>query len=224
MRQKLLIGDKAPVFCARSTEGDFCLENTQGRWILASFCPQSFTPVATSELLAQYKMKSIFNELKCSYFLVTGSSLFSNLAWIMEISSIFGVQIDTPVLEDPTYAIFKEYGVFSSISETRAFFIIDPFNNIRWFSEYPQNVGQSLSEIIRILRALQHVDETRRLAPADWLPGDCTYHAAGLTRAEILKLGPTWFYRTEDEKVHKQSSQRGCKNLHNPRDKTIKQA
>lgn len=36
------------------------------------------------------------------------------------------------------------------------------------------SVGRNVSEILRLLKAFQHTDETETLCPADWNPGDAT--------------------------------------------------
>jgi peroxiredoxin 2/4 len=52
----------------------------------------------------------------------------------------------------------------------RATFIINPANEIRYLVMSHTNVGRSVEETLRVLKALR----SERLCPADWRPGEPT--------------------------------------------------
>ena len=54
----------------------------------------------------------------------------------------------------------------------RAVFIIDPRGVIRAIMYYPKAVGRNITEIKRVLIALQTSDAFRVATPAEWIPGD----------------------------------------------------
>ncbi|MGE5633154.1 MAG: hypothetical protein ACM3TR_18970, partial [Caulobacteraceae bacterium] len=54
----------------------------------------------------------------------------------------------------------------------RAAFIIDPEGILQTFFINPQPVGRNISDILRIIEALQFIDETGLRVPAGWQPGD----------------------------------------------------
>lgn len=56
----------------------------------------------------------------------------------------------------------------------RAHYIIDTKGILRHITMNDLSVGRNVSEILRLLKAFQHTDETETLCPADWNPGDAT--------------------------------------------------
>jgi peroxiredoxin (alkyl hydroperoxide reductase subunit C) len=55
----------------------------------------------------------------------------------------------------------------------RGVFFIDPENKIRAFQFYPNEVGRSTDEIVRLLKALQtQYSHQNTVIPANWQPGD----------------------------------------------------
>lgn len=55
MPRSLRIGDAAPNFTARTTQGEIALDQYRGRWIVFFSHPADFTPVCTSEFVALAK-------------------------------------------------------------------------------------------------------------------------------------------------------------------------
>ena len=84
--------------------------------------------------------------------------------WARELGGI-----SYPLLADPDGDLARAYGVFDENEKValRATFILDRKRKVVFSSSCPLNVGRSVSETLRIVRALR----TGQLCPADWTPG-----------------------------------------------------
>ena len=98
----------------------------------------------------------------------------SHLAWVYDIYWRTGIRISFPIIADRNGEIARKYGMISNnISNTetvRNVFIIDPNGIIRVILVYPMNVGRFIPEILRIVQALQTVDNNNASTAANWLP------------------------------------------------------
>ena len=172
----LRIGDIAPDFAARSTAGQVRLSDFRGRWLILFSHPADFTPVCTTEFVALARNAAEFERRDCALMALSVDSLFSHFAWLRLIRDRFGVEVRFPIVEDPTLVIGRAYGMVSAedadSATVRTTFFIDPLGAVRAMTCYPANVGRSTAEMLRMLDALQGVDEGERLAPANWQPGE----------------------------------------------------
>jgi peroxiredoxin (alkyl hydroperoxide reductase subunit C) len=60
----------------------------------------------------------------------------------------------------------------STTETVRCVFIIDPEGTLRTMLYYPLSSGRNMQEILRIIDALQTVDEHKVATPANWQKGD----------------------------------------------------
>lgn len=197
----LRIGDEAPGFRARTTQGDVELGAYRGRWLVFFSHPADFTPVCTSEFVALARAADRFEALDCALLGLSVDSLYSHLAWIGAIRDLFDVVVPFPIIEDPSMAIGAAYGMIDpdapDSSSVRAVYFIDPAGVIRAMTWYPLTVGRSVDEMVRLLAALQTTASGERLAPADWHPGRPMLLPAPQS-AELMAAtapGKAWFYR-----------------------------
>src|SRR3546814_2987850 len=98
----LRLGELVPNVTARSTTGPVSLADFRGRWLVLFSHPGDFTPVCTSEFVAIAKARPQFDALDCALMALSVDSLFSHLAWIRLIHDRFGIEINFPIVEDPT--------------------------------------------------------------------------------------------------------------------------
>jgi len=196
----LRIGERAPNFTARSTMGVVQLADFRGRWLVFFTHPADFTPVCTSEFVALTKAGAEFGALDCALLGLSVDSLFSHLAWVRAIHDRFGVDVDFPIVEDPTLEVAKAYGMVApdavDASAVRATMFIDPDGVLRAATVYPAEVGRSVPEILRMVAALKRVHDGGVLAPADWHPGDDLLMEPDQDLGSVLsKRAPAdWFY------------------------------
>lgn len=195
------LGDTAPDFAARTTKGPIRLSDYRGSWLVFFAHPADFTPVCTSEFVALARAAAAFGELNCALLGLSVDSLFSHLAWVRAIHDRFGVAIGFPVIEDPTLEIAKAYGMVAAdavdASAVRTTMILDPRGVVRALTSYPAEIGRSIPEILRTVRALQRVDGGGVLAPADWVPGQDLLREPDQNLGAIMAADDPadWFYR-----------------------------
>jgi len=81
-----------------------------------------------------------------------------------------------PMLSDSGGRIGKLYGVYEEAAgvDIRGRFIIDPEFNIRAMEVLTPEVGRNPAELLRQVKAFQHVVETGEVTPSGWEPGDKT--------------------------------------------------
>ncbi len=95
----------------------------------------------------------------------------SHRAWAAELGGV-----GYPLLSDPARLAARAYEVLNEADDRafRATFVVGPEGRVTYFVVSPMNVGRSVDETLRVVRALQ----TGRLCPADWQAGDPTLDPA----------------------------------------------
>lgn len=155
--------------------GDIQLSSLRGKWVIFFSHPADFTPVCSTEFLELARRQKEFDALDCALIGLSVDSLYSHLAWVRSLKEVFGVQVSFPIMEDPSMAIGRAYGMIdersASSANMRTAFYIDPEGVIRAIMSYPHNVGRSVDEMLRLLKALQKVTAEPVLAPEGWDEG-----------------------------------------------------
>ena len=111
----LRIGEKAPLFRARSTQGDVSLDQYRGRWLVFFSHPADFTPVCTSEFVTLSRAAARFEALGCALLGLSVDSLYAHVAWIRTIREGFGVDVPFPIVEDASMVIGRAYGMIDDV-------------------------------------------------------------------------------------------------------------
>lgn len=177
------IGDKAPSFTAKTTQGNINFpEDYEGKWKILFSHPADFTPVCTSEFMTFATMQKDFEALNCQLVGLSVDGLYSHIAWLrtikekIEYKGMKDVEVTFPLIEDISMNVAKKYGMIqpneNSTQAVRAVFFIDPKGIIRTIIYYPLALGRNFDELKRILIGLQTADEFSVALPADWRPGD----------------------------------------------------
>ncbi len=206
-----LLYDPAPVFRARTTMGERALSDYRGRWLLLFSHPADFTPVCTSEFVAFARAAEQFAALDCDLLAMSMDSLFAHLAWVRCIREHFGVTIPFPIVEDPSMAIARAYGMISprapDTAMVRAAFVIDPQGIIRAITWYPMTTGRNVEELLRLVAALQMTEVHGVSTPEGWRPGEDVILPPPLTveeadrRERQAPKGADWHYHTSAQPV-----------------------
>lgn len=185
------LGDTAPAFTARTTMGERSLRDYLEKWLVFFAHPADFTPVCTSEFVALARAHDRFASLGCELLGLSVDSLPAHLAWILSIEKEYGIEVPFPVVEDPSMAIARAYGMIHPASQdsaaVRAVFFINPAGIIRAALWYPADVGRSVEEMLRLLQALQTAEACNVLTPEGWQPGDPTLPPAPTTMVEARR-------------------------------------
>jgi len=171
-----LLGDLAPDFTAKTTEGWLTLSDYgKDSWVILFSHPADFTPVCTTEMSGFAKRKSEFDALNTKLLGLSIDSIFSHLAWVRNVEERTGVRFNFPIIADIKMEVANKYGMVqlgvASTVAVRAVYFIDPKRVIRLILYYPLNVGRNMDEILRALKALQLTDQAPVATPLDWQPG-----------------------------------------------------
>ena len=114
----------------------------------------------------------------------------SHLAWVYDIYKTTGVTVPFPIVADRDAKIAMKYGMIapntSSTKTVRCVFIICPEGHIRAILTYPLTTGRNISEILRIVEALQMADKQKVATPAGWMPGQPVIVPAPTTYSELI--------------------------------------
>lgn len=171
-----LIGEPAPEFDVLTTHGKISLSQYRGKWLVLFSHPADFTPVCTTEFVAFSQIYPELQKINTELIGLSIDSLYSHIAWVRNIKEKFGVDVPFPIIVDLDMKVAKMYGMLhpkaSNTSAVRAVFVIDDKGIIRTILYYPQSTGRNMSEIIRIVKALQTADAHKVATPANWNPGD----------------------------------------------------
>jgi peroxiredoxin (alkyl hydroperoxide reductase subunit C) len=201
--QPIRIGEKAPDFRARTTLGERSLSEYRGQWLILFSHPADFTPVCTTEFIALAKSADKFEAAGCALLGLSVDSIYSHIAWVTAIKHQFGVNVPFPIIEDPSMAIGRAYGMIDDAAidsaKVRSTYFIDPEGVVRAITTYPHNVGRSVREMLRLLQALQATEGGEALAPEGWQPGDRLLALPIIDSAEI-GVHADWFCLLADAK------------------------
>ncbi len=165
------VGRKAPSFSMqgiiRREIRDVHLDDYSGKWVVLFFYPGDFTFVCPTEVTEFSERCDDFADLNAQVLGVSVDSVYAHQAWLKELG-----ELKYPLLSDITKEISRSYGVLieSKGVSLRGAFIIDPEGIVRYQVIHDMNIGRSVDEVLRVLKALQ----TGELCPVEWRPGKPT--------------------------------------------------
>ncbi|HEY3426599.1 MAG TPA: peroxiredoxin [Negativicutes bacterium] len=173
------VGQKAPDLSMLTTKNietlDYVvkLDDYKGKWLVLFFYPLDFTFVCPTEILGFNTRLDEFKNSGAEVLGVSTDSVYSHRAWINASRAEGGLGgIHYPLASDITKQVSRDYGVLIEEQGValRGLFIIDPEGILRYQVVSDLNIGRSVEETIRVLRALQ----SGGLCPIDWHPGERT--------------------------------------------------
>ena len=153
------------------------LSDYKGKWIILCFYPGDFTFVWPTELAAVAALYGEFKALDCEVLAMSTDSRFIHKVWQeQELSKMVSGGVPFPMLSDAGGQIGKIYGIYDEAAgvDIRGRFIIDPDFVIRAMEVLTPEVGRNPQELIRQLKAFQHVRATGEVTPSGWQPGQVT--------------------------------------------------
>jgi peroxiredoxin (alkyl hydroperoxide reductase subunit C) len=160
-------GDTAPPFdlpCAVDDRvGRLRLSQIDSQMAVLFFYPHDFSFICPTEIVGFHKARAAFAAEQTSIVAVSIDDPQTHLRWARELGGI-----SYPLLTDEGGTLARAYGVFdeSTGRAMRATFILDAKRSIVYCVASPVNVGRSVSETLRVVRALR----SGRMCPADWEP------------------------------------------------------
>ena len=117
LRRMPLLGDAAPSFTAKSTEGIINFPEDYGRrWKILFSHPADYTSVCSSEIIELAGKQAEFENLGVSLLVVSTDTLEKHISWkkSLETVSYLGrdpVRINFPLIDDANKSIALQYGM-----------------------------------------------------------------------------------------------------------------
>ncbi len=117
------------------------------------------------------------DELGVQMLAISTNSHFVHKVWQEEeLSKMVPGGFPWPMIADTTGAIGRLYGVYDEEGgvDIRGRFIIDPDGVVQAMEVLTPTVGRNVGELIRQVKAYQHVRATGEVTPSGWQPGKPT--------------------------------------------------
>ena len=172
-----LLGEAFPEVKVQTTHGPMTLPNDyKGKWFVLFSHPADFTPVCTTEFVAFAKKADEFKKLGVELIGLSVDQVFSHIKWDEWINDNLGVKIPFPIIADSAEGVSKALGMIhpgkTSSNTVRAVFVVDPEGKMRLMIYYPQEIGRSIDEVLRAVKALQVSDNNGVATPENWPNND----------------------------------------------------
>ena len=176
-----LVTKKAPDFTAVAVNADntfdseFELGKLRGKYVVLFFYPLDFTFVCPTEIIAFDKKLAEFKELGAEVIGVSVDSQFTHAAWKNTPVDKGGIgNVQYPLVADLTKKISRKYGVLLKDAGVafRGTFLIDKEGKVRHAVVNDLPLGRNIDEAVRMVKALQHVEEHGEVCPAGWNEGE----------------------------------------------------
>ena len=160
-------GDVAPDFDLPAAAGGktqrVSLARQKGEMVVLFFYPKDFSFVCPTEINGFQRMRADFAAEKTEIIGISCDSVQTHLEWMRELGGI-----DYPLVADEGGALARSYGAFNERESValRATYILDSQRQVLYSVASHANVGRSVHETLRVVRALR----SGRMCPADWQP------------------------------------------------------
>lgn len=189
-----LVGRKAPSFNASAVvNGDeivegFSLDQYLGKkHVLFFFYPKDFTFVCPTELHAFQAKLADFEKRGCAVVACSTDTEESHWGWLNVAKDKGGIQgVTYPIVADTTKTIATNYGVLfgdydmdengdlmatGPMIAYRGLFLIDKEGVVQHSLVNNLPLGRNVDEALRMVDALQFVEEKGEVCPANWSEG-----------------------------------------------------
>jgi len=173
-----LVAREAPNFKAQAVLDknviqEIELSSYKGKYIVLFFYPLDFTFVCPSEIIAFDKKLDSFRERNAEVIGVSVDSQYTHFAWKNTPVEKGGIgQVRYPLVADLDKNIARSYGVLlNEAVALRGLFLIDKEGIVRHELVNDLPLGRNVDEALRMLDALQFVEEHGEVCPADWKKG-----------------------------------------------------
>jgi alkyl hydroperoxide reductase subunit AhpC len=200
------LGDTAPDFHARTTEGELDFHDHLGEsWGVLFSHPKDFTPVCTTELGTMAKLKPEFDRRGVKVIGLSVDPVVKHAAWADDIEATQGARPNYPIIGDDDYAVSKLYGMLPAGADgdpaartaadnqtVRNVFVIGPDKKVKLVLVYPMTTGRNFAEVLRVVDSLQLTADHKVATPADWKPGEDVIIAGSVSDAAAEELFGSW--------------------------------
>jgi thioredoxin-dependent peroxiredoxin len=191
----LRLGDIAPNFKAKTTEGDIDFYEYLGNsWGVLFSHPADYTPVCTTELGRTALLKEEFAKRNVKVLAVSVDPLDKHLGWVNDINETQQCNVDFPIIADENRHVAGLYDmIHPNASETltvRSLFVIGPDKKVKLMIVYPASTGRNFNEVLRVIDSLQLTSNHSVSTPANWEKGDDVIIANSISNEDAVKRFP----------------------------------
>jgi alkyl hydroperoxide reductase subunit AhpC len=175
----LRLGDTAPDFSAKTTEGEINFHEWLGdSWGVLFSHPADYTPVCTTELGAASRIKGDFDKRNVKVIALSVDGLESHMGWIKDINETQNTEMNFPIIADEDRKVAELYDMIHPNADdkltVRSVFIISPDKKVKLMIIYPASTGRNFHELLRVIDSLQLTAYHKVATPANWENGDDT--------------------------------------------------
>ena len=184
---------KATAVFANGDEKEIALSSLQGKYVVLFFYPFDFTFVCPTEILAFSNHIEEFKKRNVEVLGVSIDSAHVHRAWRATKVEDGGIgPIGYPLVADVNKDIARAYGVLlDGGMALRGTFLIDKAGTVRQETVNDLPLGRSVEETLRLVDALQYVEEHGEVCPAGWQKGKTAMKANPAGVAAYLKENAT---------------------------------
>jgi peroxiredoxin (alkyl hydroperoxide reductase subunit C) len=206
----VLVGKKAPQFNAKAIVNgcefvdNFSLDQFIGeKHVVLFFYPKDFTFVCPTELHAFQERLEDFNSRNTEVIAVSTDTEQSHFGWLQMEKKQGGIKgITYPMVADTNKTITKNYDVLAGdyyyddndmlhaegeLIAYRGLFLIDKEGIVRHQIVNDLPLGRNVDEALRMVDALQFVEENGEVCPANWNKGKTGMRATHEGVSEFLE-------------------------------------
>lgn len=186
----LRIGDDAPNFTAKTTEGEIDFHKWLGNsWGILYSHPADFTPVCTTELGRTAQLKDEFAKRDTKVIAVSIDELDSHHSWIKDINETQNTTVEFPIIADTDRNVATLYNMIhpnaSANATVRSVYFVGPDKKIKAIITYPASTGRNFTEILRVIDSLQLTANYAVATPVDWEQGQDVIITPGVKQEDV---------------------------------------
>jgi thioredoxin-dependent peroxiredoxin len=191
----LRLGDPAPNFKARTTEGEIDFYEFLGNsWGVLFSHPADYTPVCTTELGRTALLKEEFAKRNVKVLAVSVDPLDKHFGWRNDINETQNCNVDFPIIADESREVATLYDMIhpnaSATATVRSLFVIGPDKNIKLTITYPASTGRNFHEVLRVIDSLQLTSKHSLATPANWQAGEDAIVVPAVSTEDAIKKFP----------------------------------
>lgn len=202
----LTIGDTAPDFVAKTTEGTISFHDWIGdSWAVLFSHPKNFTPICTTELGYVASIKPEFDRRGVKIIGLSVDPVELHEGWAKDIEETQGTAPNYPLIGDSDFTVSKAYGMLGADvsgdpsdrtaadnQTVRNVFVIGPDKKIKLILVYPMTTGRNFDEVLRVIDSLQLTAKHKVATPVNWKQGENVVIAGSVNNDQAKELFGTW--------------------------------
>lgn len=194
----LRLGDIAPDFTAKTSEGDINFHQYIGEgWVVLFSHPADYTPVCTTELGTVAKYKAEFEKRNTKVIALSVDGLESHKGWIKDINETQNTTVNFPIIADEDRKVSELYDMIHPNANekftVRSVFVVGPDKKIKLIITYPASTGRNFDELLRVIDSLQLTAKYSVATPANWKNGEDVVITPAISNEEAVTKFPKGF-------------------------------